>query len=61
MLKDRRHATEKLDVDGAYNGFGYDMDFSVNKDTEPTGRFSYASQTPDHRFSNVNSDFQPST
>jgi len=60
MLKDRRLVTEKLNEDGAYNDFALNMENS--KETQPTtARFSYASYTADHRYSNVNSDFYPST
>jgi len=65
MLNDRRHVTEKLeDIDGKAfdNGFGYDLDYSqIREGTEPTGRFSNATQTADHRFSNIYSEFHPST
>lgn len=34
---------------------------SAVKETEQPGRFSFISHTVDHRFSNVNSDYVPSS
>lgn len=64
MLHEKRNNTASLDADGdVFRTFAPDCkaDYSVAQETEPTGRFSLASQTADYRVSHVPSEFFPST